>query len=187
MEMNVQQAIAADREVVWKALNDPEVLKAAIPGCESLELDGDNRFNARIIAKVGPVKAKFNFKVELNDLDPPNSYTINGEGQGGAAGFAKGSARVTLQEQDGGTLLSYQVKANVGGKLAQLGSRLIDGTASKLAGEFFDAFIAIVTNAEGATSGESAAEAEVPASSVNPWPWIIAAVCVLALAAFFLI
>ncbi len=188
MEMNVEQSIAADRETVWNALNDPAILKAAIPGCESLELEDENRFAAKITARVGPVKAKFNFKVELADLDPPTSYTINGEGQGGAAGFAKGSARVTLTEQDAGTLLHYSVKANVGGKLAQLGGRLIDGTARKLADEFFDAFIAIVTESDSAAAtGESAVQqpASAAPTGIPAWIWAVLGAGALALLLIF--
>ena len=145
MEMNAEQHIPAPRETVWAALNDTEVLKASMPGCEEFEAAGENEFSARITAKVGPVKAKFKFKVQLTDVDPPNGYTINGEGQGGVAGFAKGSATVVLTEAEDGTLLSYSVKANVGGKLAQLGARLIDGTARKMADEFFGNFVEIVS------------------------------------------
>ena len=129
MEMTGEYRIPASREQVWAALNDPEILKASIPGCESLERTGENGFTAAVVAKVGPVRARFTGAVTLQDLDPPNGYTISGEGKGGAAGFAKGDARVRLAEDGGATLLSYEVTANVGGKLAQLGSRLIDGTA----------------------------------------------------------
>ncbi|MCY4264523.1 MAG: carbon monoxide dehydrogenase subunit G [Gammaproteobacteria bacterium] len=148
MEMISEQRIPAPVDVVWAALNNPEVLKEAMPGCESFEEVGDNRFTARLTTKVGPVKARFEFKVSLTDVDPPNGYIINGEGQGGAAGFAKGSANVRLVQDATDTLLSYSVKANVGGKLAQLGGRLIDGTAKKLADEFFSNFIAQVCNEE---------------------------------------
>ena len=140
MEMTGEYRIPASRAQVWAALNDPEILKASIPGCESLERTGENGFAATVLAKVGPVRARFTGAVTLQDLDPPNGYTISGEGKGGAAGFAKGDAKVRLAEDGDGTLLSYEVKANVGGKLAQLGSRLIDGTAKKLADEFFSTF-----------------------------------------------
>ena len=137
MEMKAQQSIAAGRQQVWDALNDPEVLKAAIPGCETFERTGENSFTARITNRIGPVKASFSFVVEISELDPPNSYVINGKGQGGAAGFANGGARVSLQPDGDNTLLSYELNASVGGKLAQLGGRLIDGAAKKLAGQFF--------------------------------------------------
>ena len=137
MTMSGEQQLAAPRETVWAKLNDPEVLKACIPGCESLEVIGTNEFMAVATNKVGPVKARFKGKVRLTDLDPPNGYKISGEGEGGVAGFAKGGAIVGLAEKDGGTLLSYNVEAQIGGKLAQLGQRLINGAAKKLADEFF--------------------------------------------------
>ena len=137
MEMKGSQLIAAEREAVWAALNDPEVLKACIPGCEELNQTSPTELNATVVAKVGPVKAKFKGEVELSDLNPPESYTISGEGKGGIAGFAKGGATVRLTEVEGGTQLDYEVDAKVGGKLAQLGGRLIDATAKKLADQFF--------------------------------------------------
>ena len=148
MDMTGEYRIPAPRDRVWAALNDPAMLKAALPGCESLEKVSDTEFAAVVIAKVGPVKAKFNGNVALSNLNPPESYTIAGEGKGGAAGFAKGGAEVHLSEQDGATILRYTAKADVGGKLAQLGSRLIDGTAKKLADEFFDNFRQQLTPAE---------------------------------------
>jgi carbon monoxide dehydrogenase subunit G len=140
MTMTGEQQLAAPREKVWGMLNDPEVLKACIPGCESLEVIGENEFQAVAVNKIGPVKAKFKGKVRLVDLDPPNGYKIQGEGDGGVAGFAKGGASVTLTEKDGGTLLSYNVEAQIGGKLAQLGQRLVNGAAKKLADDFFVRF-----------------------------------------------
>ncbi|KZL22038.1 Carbon monoxide dehydrogenase subunit G (CoxG) [Pseudovibrio axinellae] len=137
MEMSGEQLIGASKEKVWEALNDPELLKKCIPGCDSLEKTSDTEMSATVTAKVGPVKAKFKGDVTLSELNPPNSYKISGEGKGGVAGFAKGSADVTLSESGDGTLLNYEVKAKVGGKLAQLGNRLIDSTAKKLAEEFF--------------------------------------------------
>jgi carbon monoxide dehydrogenase subunit G len=139
LEMTGEVQLSAPRESVWEKLNDPGVLKACIPGCEELEpADGGFRASARM--KVGPVSARFNGRVLLSDLNPPNSYRITGEGEGGVAGFAKGSALVTLTEADGGTRLQYSVEAKIGGKLAQLGQRLISGTAKKLADEFFTKF-----------------------------------------------
>jgi carbon monoxide dehydrogenase subunit G len=140
MDMTGEYRIPAPRDKVWAALNDPAMLKAALPGCESLEKLSDTEFAAVVVAKVGPVKAKFNGNVALSNLNPPQSYTIAGEGKGGAAGFAKGGAEVQLTEDGDATILRYTAKADVGGKLAQLGSRLIDGTAKKLADEFFDNF-----------------------------------------------
>jgi len=141
MQMTDSQRIEAPRETVWQALNDPQVLKAAIPGCEELIKHSDTELEAKVKLKVGPVKASFGGKVTLTDLDPPNGYTIEGEGSGGVAGFARGGAKVRLEE-DGpeATILHYEVDAKVGGKLAQLGARLIDSTAKRLAGEFFTAF-----------------------------------------------
>lgn len=141
MQMNDRQPIAAPRDTVWAALNDPEVLRRCIPGCESLEMTSPTDMTARVQLKIGPVKATFSGKVTLSDLDPPNGYRISGEGSGGVAGFAKGGAVVRLVE-DGpdATILEYDVDAQIGGKLAQLGSRLIDSTAKKLAGEFFEKF-----------------------------------------------
>jgi len=144
MTMSGEQQLTAPREQVWAALNDPEVLKACIPGCESLEKLSDNEFAAVATNRIGPVKARFKGKVRLTDLDPPNSYKISGEGDGGIAGFAKGGATVALTDKDGGTLLSYNVEAHIGGKLAQLGQRLVNGAAKKLADDFFTKFAAAV-------------------------------------------
>ena len=140
MTMNGEATLPAAKQVVWEKLNDAEVLKACIPGCEELEKTDDGGFRATAKMKVGPVSARFKGKVTLSDLDPPNGYKISGEGEGGVAGFAKGGAVVKLAEKDGGTLLSYDVEAQIGGKLAQLGQRLINGTAKKLADEFFANF-----------------------------------------------
>jgi carbon monoxide dehydrogenase subunit G len=144
MEMKGTKQIAAPRAMVWAALNDPEVLKSAIPGCEALTGSPDEGFEATVKQKVGPVSATFHGRVALSDVVPLTSYTISGEGKGGAAGFAKGSAAVRLADEADGTLLSYDVKASVGGKLAQLGSRLIDGFAKKMADSFFQNFQAAV-------------------------------------------
>jgi carbon monoxide dehydrogenase subunit G len=136
-----EERIEAPIAKVWEALNDPETLKACIPGCESLEKTGDNQLAAVVTLKIGPIKAKFNGEVELKNLKPPHSYTIEGEGKGGIAGFAKGGADVTLTEESPTvTILKYEAKADVGGKIAQLGSRLITSTSKKLAGQFFSSF-----------------------------------------------
>ena len=140
MTMNGQVELSAPREVVWAKLNDPQVLKACIPGCEELEKTDEHNFRAVAKMKIGPVSARFRGKVTLGDLDPPNGYKISGEGEGGIAGFAKGGATVGLTEKDGGTVLAYNVEAQIGGKIAQLGQRLINGTAKKLADEFFANF-----------------------------------------------
>jgi carbon monoxide dehydrogenase subunit G len=144
MDMNGSQRIEASREKVYAALNDVDVLKQCIPGCESIEKTSDNEMNAKVTLRIGPVKASFTGKVILSDFDPPNGYKISGEGAGGMAGFAKGSAVVKLEADGDATILHYTVKADVGGKLAQLGGRLIDATATKLAGEFFEKFSNIV-------------------------------------------
>lgn len=155
MQMTGEHRIAASREAVWEALNDPEVLQACIPGCEDIERVSETEFTANVKAKVGPVSAKFQGSVTLMDLRPPESYRIIGEGKGGSAGFAKGGANVTLTDDGEGTLLVYEVDAQVGGKLAQIGSRLIDGTAKKLAGDFFGA---LAERVEGGAEAEAAPE-----------------------------
>lgn len=135
-----EERIAAPVEKVWEALNDPEILKEAIPGCQSLEKSSDTEMAATVVLKIGPIKATFNGEVTLKNLKPPHSYTIQGEGKGGIAGFAKGGADVTLTEDGAATILKYAAKADVGGKIAQLGSRLIESTSKKLAGQFFSTF-----------------------------------------------
>lgn len=140
MIMNGSFDLAATPEVVYEKLNDPEILKACIPGCQSLERTSDEGFAAVAKLKIGPVSATFRGKVQLTDLDPPNGYKINGEGEGGVAGFAKGGASVKLERIAEGTRLTYDVEANIGGKLAQLGSRLINSVAKKLADQFFAKF-----------------------------------------------
>jgi len=176
MEMNFEHRIAASREQVWKALNDIQILKASIPGCNSLISEEENTFKAQITAKVGPVKAKFNFDVTLTDIDPPNAYTINGQGQGGAAGFANGSAAVTLHEDGEHTILGYHAKANVGGKLAQLGARLIDGAAQKMANEFFVKFSELAAN----PSLLDAAPASEAKPALPTWLWLGALIALIA-------
>ena len=140
MTMSGEKILSADRETVWAKLNDPNVLKVCIPGCETLEVIGENEFQAVATNRIGPVKARFKGKVRLSDLDPPRSYKLSGEGDGGIAGFAKGGVTVELSEREEGTCLKYNVEAQIGGKLAQLGQRLINGTAKKLADEFFVRF-----------------------------------------------
>src|SRR5262249_2478327 len=140
MEMKGEQLIPAPQQMVWNGLNDPEILKACVPGCESIESTGDNQYQVLMVARVGPVSAKFKGKLTLSDIKPPNSYALAFEGQGGAAGFAKGGAQVSLSTQGMTTRLAYDVKASVGGKLAQIGSRLIDAAAKKVADDFFRNF-----------------------------------------------
>ena len=146
MDITGQHKISASRDAVWQALNDAEVLKACIPGCEEIEQTSPTTLTAKVVQKIGPVKARFEGAIELLNIDAPASYTISGEGQGGVAGFAKGSADVVLTEDGGGTLLTYTAHGQVGGKLARLGSRLIDATAKKLAAKFFDNFQEALNN-----------------------------------------
>ena len=158
MDLSGQYIIPAPRQLVWDALNDTEILKQCIPGCETVTRTSDTSFEAKVTAKVGPVRAKFSGEVNLTDINPPNSYKISGEGTGGAAGFAKGGATVKLIDTDEGTKLEYVVDATVGGKLAQIGSRLIDSTSKKMANAFFENFVEIVKNkqSEGAQEGGAA-------------------------------
>ena len=151
MTMTGEVQLPAPQETVWQKLNDPEVLKACIPGCETLDVIGDNEYQAVGTNKIGPVKARFKGKVRLTDLDPPNGYKISGEGDGGVAGFAKGGASVTLSPKDGGTLLTYNVEAQIGGKLAQLGQRLVNGAAKKMADQFFAKFAGAVGESQKST------------------------------------
>ena len=155
MDMTGEFRIPAPRQRVWEGLNDPQVLKECIPGCQTIEKVSDTEFAAKVLAQVGPVKANFAGKVTLSDLDPPQSYTIAGEGSGGVAGFAKGSAKVNLAEDGGATLLHYTVQAHVGGKLAQIGSRLIDSVARKMAENFFTRFVAAVASEQPAEASET--------------------------------
>ena len=142
--MSGEFVLPADKATVWAKLNDPDVLKSCISGCELFERISPTEFQAVAITKIGPVKAKFKGKVQLADLDPPNGYRISGAGEGGVAGFAKGGAVVTLADKDGGTLLTYNVEAQIGGKIAQLGQRLVSGAAKKVADEFFEKFAVAV-------------------------------------------
>ncbi|MCW3475018.1 SRPBCC family protein [Limobrevibacterium gyesilva] len=167
MDMTGERRIPAPREKVWNALNDNAILKAAIPGCESLEREGDDSLKATASVKIGPISARFAGKVRLLDLDPPNGYRIEGEGQGGVAGFAKGGAVVTLIPDGSDTILKYDVKAQVGGKIAQLGARLIDATAKQMADAFFDRFAAqVAPPVEAEAAGAPPAAAAAPSVSV---------------------
>ncbi|MGB0497791.1 MAG: CoxG family protein [Rubricella sp.] len=165
MELTGTRTIAADRETVWAALNDAEVLKACIPGTQELTGSPEEGFEATVVQKVGPVKATFKGSVTLENVVPGQSYTITGEGKGGAAGFAKGAADVALTDVEGGTELSYTVDAKVGGKLAQLGSRIIDGFAKKMADQFFENFQNAV---EGPADGEEIPE-DAPETAKKGW------------------
>ncbi len=188
MDMTGEHRIPAPRDTVWQALNDPEILKQAIPGCEEVVKLSDTEFTAKVTSRIGPVSAKFAGKVTLSDLDPPNGYKISGEGQGGAAGFAKGGAEVKLESGAGDqeTILRYTVHASVGGKLAQIGSRLIDGAARKTAEQFFGRFAEIVGGAAAAGAPVAAAPAPpkpaaAPGAGLSPRVWIIALIVVVAL------
>ena len=168
MDMSGEYVISAPRKAVWEALNDPEILKQCIPGCESVDKTSDTEFEATVTAKVGPVKAKFSGKVSLSDINPPNGYTISGEGSGGAAGFAKGGAKVSLSDDPEGTKLSYSVDATVGGKLAQIGSRLIDSTAKKMANDFFSAFAdLVISNSEAHAESEPSEDANAAIAAAD--------------------
>ncbi|MDB5762544.1 MAG: carbon monoxide dehydrogenase subunit family protein [Herminiimonas sp.] len=149
MDMTGSERIPASREVVYEALNNPEILKQSMPGCQELNKVSDTGFDAVVVIKVGPIKATFKMAGTLSDLDPPNGYTISGEGKGGVAGFAKGSAKVHLEQDGDATILTYEVHADVGGKFAQLGARMINSTAMKFAGDFFVNFNRAVTGEQG--------------------------------------
>lgn len=199
MEMAGERRIAATPQAVWEALNDPEVLRACIPGCQSLEKEGDDRFNAVAEVRIGPIGARFKGAVTLSDLDPPNGYTISGQGNGGVAGNAKGMAKVRLSGDGGGTLLAYQVDAEVGGRMAQLGGPLIDATAKNMAEKFFTKFgevvgggVPVAAPADGATGGDVAAPVAAIAAMPQPaqrggFPWAWAIALGLAIIAGFLL
>lgn len=181
MEMTGEQLIPAAQAEVWRGLNDPEVLKACISGCESIERLSDTEYTVVTTTAIGPVKAKFRGKLLLADLAPPNSYSLFFDGQGGAAGFGKGSAKVSLAAEGAGTRLSYAVKAQVGGKLAQIGSRLIDGVAKKLADDFFAAF---KQKMAGPAPGAAAAAIEAAPGAAPLW-WVVAIIVAMFLLAYF--
>ncbi len=166
MDMTGEYRIPASKQAVWDALNDPDVLKASIPGCDTVEKLSDTELKAKVTLKIGPVKAKFSGDVKLSDMDPPNGYTISGKGSGGVAGFGSGSATVTMTEDGGETVLSYSANASVGGKLAQVGQRLIDSTAKKLAEEFFANFVEHLA----ATGISAAPPVEAAPAKVAPEP-----------------
>ncbi len=188
MHMAGEQRVAASRQRVWEALNDPAVLKACIPGCQSLERDGADRLKATVEIKIGPIGARFEGAVTFSDVDPLNGYTLTGEGNGGISGFAKGGARVRLADDGGGTLLTYEVDAQVGGRLAQLGGPIIDSTAKQLAGKFFKQLGEVIAGppagdapsarpvVAGAASSPVAPTIRAPSSGGLPIAWILAVV-----------
>lgn len=183
MDMTGEYRISAPQDRVWDALNDPDILKQAVPGCTKMQKTSKTTFEAKVTAKVGPVKANFAGAVTLSDVDAPNGYTISGEGKGGAAGFAKGGATVTLEPDGDGTLLKYSVNAAVGGKLAQIGSRLIDATAKKMAADFFNRFGEVVAGDPEASIGAPTVNDDPPATlspsssgdgggGLHPFVWV---------------
>ena len=187
MDLTGEYRIPAPREAVWKALNDPEVLKQCIPGCEEIQKLSDTEMTAKVTARVGPVKASFTGKVTLSDLDPPNGYKISGEGTGGVAGFARGGAEVHLtpDESGAGTILTYTATAAVGGKLAQIGSRLIEGTSKQMADQFFGKFAEIVTAAAAPAAAAQAAPVPAPAAAppagrgLSPVVWVAGLIAII--------
>ena len=195
MDIKGEYRIAAPRDKVFAALNDPAVLQACIPGCESLEKTSDTEMKARVRLRIGPVSATFGGKVTLSDIDPPNGYKISGEGQGGPAGFAKGGAVVKLRDDAGSTVLTYDVDAQVGGKIAQVGARLIDGTARKLADEFFGKFAVTVAGpppspeATGSATGAVTTQSPPPAAATQRGyrHWLIIAIGAAVLIVIFLL
>jgi len=193
VDMQGSQTLAITQQQTWDALNDPAVLKACIPGCDKVELSGENQYAIAMALKIGPVAARFAGKITLSDIQPPNSYTLAFEGQGGAAGFGKGSARVKLGAPgagvDGGCELAYTVHASVGGKVAQLGQRLVDGAAKSMAEDFFRRFDAAMQQQYPQAYAEKAAAppaAAQPAGGIPAWLWIAAALALVAGAAWLL-
>jgi carbon monoxide dehydrogenase subunit G len=187
MEFKGRYLIPAPPEKVWDALNNPQVLRQCVPGCERMDKTDDTHFSAAAVLKIGPVKATFNANIALENLDPPRRCTIKGEGQGGVAGFARGEAEVVLTPQDGGTELSYVAQANIGGKLAQIGQRLIDGAAKQIADDFFVRFTDAVANvpdpvAEAPKTMDAPPQAETPAEKrgrLAPEVWVVGLVALI--------
>lgn len=188
MDFSGRYAIPAPPEAVWRALNDPEVLKTCISGCQSMDKTDPTHFEAAVLLKIGPVKATFKGKVALEDLDPPRRCVLRGEGQGGVAGFARGEAEVLLTPEDGGTVLTYTAKATVGGKLAQIGQRLVDGAARQIADDFFAKFAEVVGDTSADAGQDTPAEAEpVPAQpqqsagreGLAPEIWVVGLIAII--------
>jgi carbon monoxide dehydrogenase subunit G len=187
MEMQGSRRLAVSQQQAWDELNNPEVLKECIPGCEKLEASGDNQYTLVVAVKIGPVSARFTGKITLTEIDAPNSYTLTFDGQGGAAGFGKGVARVKLAPQGTGCELSYNVQAQVGGKIAQMGQRLIDGVARSMAEDFFRRFDAEMQRRHPeAYAAQEAAVVGGPTSGaragVSVWVWVAGAVLLAAAA-----
>lgn len=180
MEMSGEFRIPAPREKVWAALNDPEILQQSVPGCQSITKLSDTEMEGAVTASVGPVKATFKGSVTLSDINPPHGYTLTGQGKGGPAGFAKGIAKVSLTEEGGMTVLRYSVDASVGGKLAQIGQRLIDGTAKKLSEEFFGNFSKILGGGETAAAPAETTQTQPASAGLSPVVWISGLIAVMA-------
>ena len=211
MDMSNSVVLPSTQARVWEALNDPAILKQCINGCESMEKTGDNQYAVVMTVAIGPVKAKFKGNLRLTDIDPPNSYMLQFDGQGGVAGFGKGAAKVALAPEGDGTRLSYTVNAQIGGKIAQLGSRLVDGASKKMADDFFQAFRVAIAPAEpdsaadaaAMPSGESGAEpsaavssaarsphasaATAPGGMMRQWRWLLVAAALLAMAIWYVL
>lgn len=187
MKFEGERRIAADRMAVYEALNDTDILRQSIPGCESLEKISDTSYDALVALKIGPIRAKFKGSVALENLNPPVGYTLVGEGKGGTAGFANGKADVRLDEDSDGTLLAYNVQAALGGKIAQLGSRLVQGTAKKLSGEFFDTFAGLVETGTGSPAVEATPVTPDEKGGTPTWLWwVVGGAVLLAMIAFAL-
>ena len=182
MEIKGDSLIAASQNAVWKGLNDPEMLRQSIPGCESLEKTGENQFKATVVTRIGPITAKFNGEVELQDLNPPHSYTITGSGSAGAMGAAKGKAFVTLTPKGEDTHLDYRVEADISGKIAQLGGRLIQSTAGVLAGQFFNKFTALVGDPNSQVTQNAQKQGGLPKAA-----YLVGGLIVLAVIAFLVV
>jgi carbon monoxide dehydrogenase subunit G len=185
MEMTGSRMVPASVEATWAALNDPEALKSCIAGCESLERTGENELRAAMTARVGPVSARFLGKIRLSDIVPAKSYTIHFEGQGGAAGFASGEAQVAIAAQDGGTRIDYIAKAQVGGKLAQIGSRLIDGAAAKIADDFFTRFAERLTPVTATAAEAAPMEAKTARAWRSMWIRLTLAAAIIVVVALY--
>jgi uncharacterized protein len=190
MDMTNSVTLPSSQAGVWEALNDPEILKQCIKGCETIEKTGENEYKVAMTVAIGPVKAKFKGNLRLTDIDPPNAYTLQFDGQGGVAGFGKGSAKVTLTPEGTGTRLAYTVNAQIGGKIAQLGSRLIDGASKKMADDFFDAFKTAIAPAEAgavAAAGPGAPPVSAAGGMPRQWRWLLVATVVAAMAVWYLL
>jgi uncharacterized protein len=187
MEMTSSRTVPASIEKTWAALNDPDTLKACIPGCESIERVSDTEFKVAMTARVGPVSARFSGRIVLSDIVPPTSYRLSFEGQGGAAGFARGEAKVALTPDGSGARIEYNVNAQVGGKLAQIGSRLVDGAAAKVADDFFACFVERLGGGGAAAAAPVVAPTEVAATSRTLWLRLaVAAAIIVAIFVYWL-